>query len=173
MSPKAALKLRQNPMHSLFFKCTAMVAVCVMLVVATIEASNCRQISKKMSDDLKVRANEVSGLMSMQLGGSIKFGNVNALDEIVSGVIEAAGEDAIGALVFDLQGKALFHTPSVSPDLRSVQSMISVARESLAPVAIEDGKAVVFPVRFGAEDAVVGFVATMWTDEFNRAALAS
>ncbi|MGJ8627521.1 MAG: methyl-accepting chemotaxis protein [Sulfitobacter sp.] len=172
MSPEAAPKLRQNPMHSLFFKCTAMVAVCVMLVVATIEVSNYRQTSKKMASDLKVRANEVSGLMSMQLGGSIKFGNIDALDQIVSSVIETAGQDATGALVFDLQGEALFHTPNVSPDMQSVQDLISVSKETLAPTAIDGGKTVVFPVRFGSEDAVVGFVATLWTDKFGKAALA-
>ena len=172
MSPKVRPIKRANPLNTLFFKCTAMVAVCVLLVVATIELSYFRQISQKMVRDLTARASEVTGLTALQLAGSITFGEMAKLDEVVTGVVETAGPDATGAAVFDLQGEILFATAEMEIDARVTRDLIAVARETLTAAISEDGKTVAAPVRFGVEGAAIGFVVTTWTDKFMRATLA-
>lgn len=172
MSPEIATKSRVNPMHSLFFKCTAMVAVCVVMVVTTIEISNYHRVSQKMTSDLQMRASEVTNLLSMHLGGSVKFGNLDALDQIVTNVVDSAGQDAVGAQILDVEGQTLFATPGMIVELQSTQDLVTAARATGMPAMGVGGKTFAMPVFFGAEDAVVGVVVTKWTDEFSRAALA-
>lgn len=172
MSPEHPPKSRVNPMHSLFFKCTAMVAVCVVTVVMAIEIGNYRQASQKMANDLQVRAAEVTNLLSMQLGGSVKFGNLDALDAIVTSVVDSAGQDAIGAQILDVDAQTLFATSEMTGELQSRQDLIETVRSTGAAATGVSGKTFAAPVYFGADDAVVGFVITEWTNEFSRAALA-
>lgn len=169
MSREATPRPRVDLMHSLLFKCTAMVAVCVALVVTTIEVSNYRRALHTMTKDLRNRAQEVTGLMAMQLGGPIKFGDVDAFDEIVAGVMETAGEDAVGALILDMYGETLFATHETLFAQQNAQDLIETASETLGVATNPSGKTVAVPVSFGTESEVVGFVVTKWTDEFGLA----
>ena len=173
MLPVMTKMLRANPMHSLFFKCTAIVAVCVVIVVATIEIGNYRQVTQKAAHDLEHRAKEVTSLLAMQMGGSIKFGNVDALDQIVSGVMMEAGQDAVGATVVNLQGTSLFTTLGAKFDQQMAQDLIASALETQQVAKNTIGTTIAIPVRFGGENAVVGAVLTSWTDEYNVTKLAN
>ncbi len=171
MSQEITKKLRAKPMHSLFFKCTAIVVLCVVVVVATIEISNYSQITQKAARDLQHRANEVTSLLAMQMGGSIKFGNVDALDQIIGGVMKEAGRDAIGAMVVNLQGKPLYTQENAIFDENVALELGVEALQTQQLTRDKAGTAVAIPVRFGGENAVVGAVITAWTDEFNTAEL--
>tara|TARA_R110002049_G_scaffold137350_2_gene297327 strand:+ start:7482 stop:10067 length:2586 start_codon:yes stop_codon:yes gene_type:complete len=162
---------RLNPFRSLFFKCTFMVAICVMAVVATMQATSYVHQRSQMERQVSARAEEVTRLLAMQMGGSIKFGNVDAVDQIVSGVMQAAGHDALGAMVTDSAGASMYTTPADAFDEGAAQTLAQLALERQDLAMSANGMLVAIPVRFGGEDAIVGSVVTGWTDEYSAAAL--
>ncbi len=169
------VKVHRTPLfRSLFFKCTAMVAICVMLVVAVIEVRNTTRIIAAAEEGISKRAFEVTELLGQQLGGSIKFGNVEALNEITAGVGETAGADKVGTAVFNAKLEQLVVTDS--PKMREVlpqaQTLAETAFETGKPQVAANGMMAAIPVVFGAANEVVGVVVTSWTLEFIRADIA-
>lgn len=157
---------RVGPLRSLFFKCTFIVALCVMLVVATIEVQTHSGMRDMTQQQLSARAHEVTDLLAAQLGGSIMFGNAEAVQEITSGVMNAAGQDAVGAVVMPRAGAPMFTSDGWQKVPPALSELVATAFETGAPAAAETGHSIAVPVTFGAEGAVVGVVATVWTDEF-------
>jgi methyl-accepting chemotaxis protein len=157
--------LRIHPLKSLFVRCTFIVTVCVVVVVATIELRNASFLRGKVVQGVEQRALEVTNLLSMQMGGAVKFSNIGAIDEIMSTVVDAAGQDALGAQVFDLSGKAIFSTEGFAS--------VPIDANLLAQQALTSGKSafditklvVAVPVRFGENDVLVGVVVSAWTAE--------
>jgi methyl-accepting chemotaxis protein len=162
---------RINPFQSLFFKTTFMVAICVIVVVTIVEVMNYLEQRQQMHRQITNRAEEVTRLLAMQTGGSIKFGNVDAVDQIVGGVMKAAGRDALGAMVTTRDGAPMFVTPGAGLDQTAAQALSQQALESGAVAVDARGMSVALPVTFGGEGAVVGAVVTGWTDEFRAATL--
>ncbi|WP_212733841.1 methyl-accepting chemotaxis protein [Sulfitobacter sabulilitoris] len=171
MTLTAKLKTRANPFNSLFFKCTFVVAACVLVVVATIEALETNAKSQMTHDALGKRASEVSELLAMQLGGAIKFSNVAALTEVVDGVIDAAAPDAAGALVFNSAGEVLYSTAQDAFDTAASEDLARQALASGAGAVSSDGLTVAMPAFFGADKALAGVVVSSWSPDFQMAQL--
>lgn len=169
MAPETERKKTSNPMNTLFFKCTCMVVVCVLSVVAAIAVMEHRSKVALTSAALSDRANEVTGLMAMQVGGAIKFGNADALATAVGDVLAEAEPDAVGALVMSSSGATLFSEGNESFDAQAAGELAARAIESSAAVVSEDGKSVAFPAVYG--DAVSGAVVTVWSNASQLAML--
>lgn len=174
MSEKAAPENRVSFFNSLFFQTTSVVMICIFLVVSVIEYKNRSVMLETTEHTMSVRAQEVTELLAMQMGGSIKFTNVDALSHIVSGVLENSGDDALGGMVFDPGERVIYQTDDMVPD--GVRARMSdLAREALAtgePTLSGDGVIAAIPSHFGGENEVVGVVVTAWTMEPALAALA-
>ncbi|MCR8828128.1 methyl-accepting chemotaxis protein [Photobacterium sp. TY 1-4] len=123
------------------------------------------QISNQIAEDeaLRERSAEVTRLMALQLGGSIKFGNRKAIGEIVDDVMTEAEPAGIGGLVVDLKGDVLYQSPSA--EFNAVDAV------ALAKAVVAEGRAAVstsgnlsaVPAQFGADNVVVGVVVTEWS----------
>lgn len=165
MSNKNAPANSTSPLASLFFKCTFMVAICVLVVVAAIELQNQSNVVAKTKEVIAHRALEVTKLLGMQMGGSIKFGNAEALGIIASGVMETAGGDAIGTAIFDLASVPIYMTEgsAMEAELVVVRALAKTAIVSKSTEISPDGMTVAFPVAFGAANEIVGVVTTSWT----------
>lgn len=171
MSPARKRRDKVALWQSVLFKCTTMVVVCVLGVVVVIEARSHYSLAHAMHADLAERSREVSTLLAMQLGGAIRFENVTAVEEIVSGVIKEAGRDARGAVVYDAKGKVVYSKTSDVLDAARVQE---IAQQSIAengPTRAADGAITAVPVYFGDKSKPVGAVVTEWTDQFRMADL--
>ena len=164
------LKLRGNPLNSLFFKCTFVVAVCVLLVVATLEVFEVQTKTAMTRTALSKRAIEVSELLAMQMGGAIKFGNAAAIDEIVGGVIATAAPDATGALVLDADGTVLHREMLEGFDGAQAEDLARRALSEADAVLSLDGMTVAMPSFFGST-IPAGVVVTSWSDQTQMAAL--
>ncbi|MEM6939543.1 MAG: methyl-accepting chemotaxis protein [Pseudomonadota bacterium] len=173
MSTSVEQNQKISTIRSLFFKCTVMVALCVLTVVAVTEFRNQANTLAKMEEVIAQRALEVTKLLGMQMGGSIKFGNAQALEEIASSVMQTAGEDAQGAVVFSQEVEALYasNTAQISEREATLRALAETALASGEPQISDNGKTVAVPVAFGAAGEIVGVVATTWTSEFKRAAV--
>ncbi|MGC1504342.1 MAG: methyl-accepting chemotaxis protein [Sulfitobacter sp.] len=174
MSENAAPETRVPFLKSLFFQCTFVVALCVALVVSVIEYKNHKAGREKTSNTTSVRAQEVTELLAMQMGGSIKFSNVDALSQIVSSVLESTGQDALGGMVFNAAAISVYQTGDGMPDDVAAQ-MTDLGNQALqagGTVRSTDGMIAAVPSRFGADNEIVGVVVTAWTMEPALAALA-
>lgn len=166
--PETAVAENRVPfLKSLFFQTTAMLVVCVALVVAAIEYKNHSTMYDKTVQTTAIRAQEVTELLAMQMGGAIKFTNVDALAQIVSGVLGNSGADALGGIVLDSSAAAIYQTEDVVSETLSAQ-MNELGRQSLESgkeVFSADGLVAAVPSRFGGENEVVGVMVTAWTIE--------
>lgn len=164
-------KLQKNPLNSLFVKCTVMVIICVVAVVASVAIMNNNMKVQLTSDALSARGGEVTGLLAMQMGGAIKFGNSKAVEQIVDGVIKSAEPDATGSLVMSASGAVLYNKGSEDFDAAAATELAQAALDQGQPVMSEDGLSAAFPTVFGDGDAISGVVVTTWSDASQLARL--
>ncbi len=173
MSSEVASSKQISLVQSLFFKCTSMVAVCVIAVVAVIEVKNFVDASQSLNRAVAERAQEVSRLLGVQLGGSIKFGNTEAIDGIVNGLTETAGQDALGALVMDANGTELHVSGTDDFNVAGAAELVKMALADGQITTSADGTMAAVPVYFGSANTQVGAVVTQWTSQYRAAALAT
>lgn len=173
MSILKSSKLRASSFNSLFVKCTVMVVVCVLAVVAVVVVMNNNVKRELTSASLSARAAEVTGLLAMQMGGSIKFGNTNAVEQIVEGVIASAEPDAVGALVVSDSGAVLYNEGSSAFDADGATALAQMALDQGQLVTSEDGLSAAMPATFGDANAIAGVVVTSWSDASQLAQLQS
>lgn len=174
MSSQDAQANRIKPLASLFFKCTFMVAICVLAVVSVIEFRSQSHVAAKTREVISHRALEVTELLALQMGGSIKFENTQALEIIATAVVETAGVDVIGTVVFDAESAALYATEgeAMQANLAGARALAQAAISTKKSEMSPNGMMVAFPVSFGVADDVVGAVISVWTPEFALEALA-
>ena len=159
-----------NPLNTVFFKCTFMVVLCVLGAVATITINEARSKTKLTEKALAERAAEVTGLMAMQLGGAIRFGNTEGISSVITGVMDAASPDATGARVLSVSGDVLYDSLSDTADDVMIEGLSSEAITGQESVASPDGFTKAVPVFFGDDRALAGVVITSW-DETHQLAL--
>lgn len=172
MSPVKSPKMRTNPLNSLLIKCTFMVVVCIFAVVVSIDLVNNRMTENLSKSALSDRASEVTGLLAMQMGGAIKFGNSAAISDLVVGVVEAAEPDATGAVVMNINGDILYNGGSEAFISESAQALGQATLESGNPELSEDGLTSAHPVGFGDDNALAGVVVTSWSADSQLARMA-
>ncbi len=163
--PKSEKRPRLHPLKSLFVKCTCIVAVCVLTVVASIEIRNSAQLTDLAKTDIAKRALEVTELLGMQIGSAVTFENKDELHETMMSVLDAAGEDLVGAVVLNGTGKVLFASDGEAFDQ---PALIQLGQDALSSAEIARkvlGKHVSVPIRFGDNGSIVGTVASAWTAE--------
>jgi len=163
--PKSEKRPRLHPLKSLFVKCTCIVAVCVLTVVASIEIRNSAQLTDLAKTDIAKRALEVTELLGMQIGSAVTFENKDELRETMMSVLDAAGEDVVGAVVLNATGKVLFASDG---DAFDQPALIQLGQDALSSAEIVRkvlGKHVSVPIRFGDNGSIVGTVASAWTAE--------
>jgi methyl-accepting chemotaxis protein len=174
MTLQTGEKTLRNPLNSLFVKCGAMVVICVVAVVASIMLMEHKAKVQAMNDALFDRAEEVTSLLAIQLGGAVKFGNVAALGEVLNDVKEKA-EALVGAVIVNAAGEVLF--AATKPDVATLDEAdaLELANSVLASGEAQfssDLRTVAYPSLFGAEGQMVGVVVTHWSDNALLAKLA-
>lgn len=163
-----------RPLQSLFFKCTFMVALCTIAVVAVIVTRNSVSMDVVLHEKMDKRVQEVTRLISTQIGGEVRFANVPVLDQVITSVVDNGGADALGAVVTDLSGVSLFEVAKSQGAIPTAE-MQALATQAITlgvGVSSEDLLRRAEPVFFGKERVIVGSVVTAWTLEHQHAELA-
>ncbi len=163
---------KANPLNSLFVKCTIMVFACIVAVVASIVIMENRSKTEMTVKGLSERASEVSGLLSLDMGGAVRFGNAAGIEEMVSGVIEAAQPDATGAIVVGLAGDLIYSGGANEFDQAGATAVAEQVLTTGEPATGPDGLVAGFPIFFGDNKELTGAVVTTWSIESKLAALA-
>ena len=89
-------------MNSLFLKIVGIFAVATLLTFSVLEIQSFREIRNDAIKQVRSEARSVTELVSMQIGGSVKFGNQAALAEILGRLGGTTGSEWVGALVIDI-----------------------------------------------------------------------
>jgi methyl-accepting chemotaxis protein len=172
MATQAAGKKSNNVLNSLFVKCTITVVACVVAVVTSIAIIEHRSKVELTGVALSNRATEVTGLVAMQMSGAIRFGNVDAMEALLSDVMEGARPDAVGAVVLGGTGEVLYSTDATNALSDEVSAIGAKALQDGAPAASSDGLIVAHPATFGDNNAVAGVVVTQWSNASQLSLLA-
>lgn len=148
---------------------TGLLTMCVLAAMVTFDYSAKRSL---LQSELSSRAQDVTGLLAMQMGGSIKFGNQVAVGEITGSVIAAADPEIHGAIVINSGGTHLFASPGIEALAPNAIPLATQAMETGEPAKSSDGLVVAYPAMFGEGNAVAGAVVTAWDDTMAMGLLA-
>ena len=157
---------RVNPLQSLFFKCTFMVAICVMSVVIVIEFGNFRMMRAEAQRVLSVQAERMTSVLAEQMGGAIRFADTANIDRRLQDLQQAAGQDLIAAAIFNLDGAPIAQMAGVGDPAETdpLRDLAAQAQGRMEPAFSDDGLVVAIPILFPGSDQVVGTVVTAWSD---------
>ncbi|WP_415919971.1 methyl-accepting chemotaxis protein [Tateyamaria sp. SN6-1] len=157
--------------NSLLVKTTLIAALTSIVVVASIMVMDLRFSRELVRQSVSDRAVDVTDLLALQMGGSIKFGNERAIADITGGTKGTAGEDVIGAWVVNEGGVVLFQSDGVEMYQDRLDALAEEVFATGARALSDDGLIVASPAVFGEGNAVAGVVATVWTSDVKAASL--
>lgn len=149
------------------------VALVVILVFAFSVWRDQTASKISLSENLRERSAEVTKLLALQLGGSIKFGNQKAISEIVEDVMTEAFPEGVGGLVLNLTGETLYQSNSDGFDAGAATALAQVSMAQGVTIAAQDGELTAVPSYFGADNMVVGVVVTGWSHAPGLVAMAA
>lgn len=173
MSAEGIQRRQVKLLNSVFIKCMLLIAACIVAVVATIETGYQRDATEAVKASIAQRGEAVSRRLALQLGGSVRFAHQDAIGEMVTDVMDVAGQDALGVVVFDEVGRAIFTEVVDGFDAGLVQDLAAQALATGEVAISQDGKTSVVPLYFGEISTPVGAVATSWTGMYQLEALAT
>lgn len=168
MSSKTTRRAHIHPLHSLLFKCTALVAVCVLLVFSVIETRSHFAQQASTQADLVMRSGEVTRLLAMQLGEPVKSSNTSALEQVVGSVMAQAGQDVLGAAVYGQAGNAIFSQGHGDFGSDLAHQLAQAALAANAPKWDANQAMTAIPIFYGGAASAVGVVVTAWTGQFKH-----
>lgn len=151
-------------LNSLMAKAVLMTALVTLSVLAAMVSFDYSAQRKLLHSELASRAQNVTELLAMQMGGSIKFANEVAVKEIAESVIAAAEPEVQGALIVDSTGLQMYSSPEMDAVAPDAASLATIAINTGQVSASGDGLVVAYPVKFGPEALVAGAVVTAWDD---------
>eukprot|EP00581_Thalassiosira_minuscula_P026412 CAMPEP_0184428192 /NCGR_PEP_ID=MMETSP0738-20130409/202368_1 /TAXON_ID=385413 /ORGANISM="Thalassiosira miniscula, Strain CCMP1093" /LENGTH=137 /DNA_ID=CAMNT_0026792015 /DNA_START=148 /DNA_END=557 /DNA_ORIENTATION=- len=129
------MSLMTRGWNNLFIKSTLIVAMMILLVVGIITVLETRDKREMVVQALSARAVDVTNLLSLQMAGSIQFGNEVAVADIAGNVIEAARPDAMGVVVMNAKGVILYETAD--------SGIANDAEMAMAQRALETGERII------------------------------
>ncbi len=152
-------------MNSLFVKIIGIFALAIVVTITVLEIASIRSSQSQAREHIVNEASSITTMLGMQIGGSVKFGNSEAIAEIISSASGPSTEIWNGAVVVNAAGDILF-------PMAEGASEVTVADNEALQYVLTSGEAVQFadglshaiPVMFGSGDAVVGAVLTRWSD---------
>ncbi|MEL6450722.1 MAG: methyl-accepting chemotaxis protein [Pseudomonadota bacterium] len=165
----SAARLKQVKFNSLLVKTAVLTALMTLIVVSTFTWMDRVENRKTMSEDIGVRAADVTRLLAMQLGDAINFENTAVIEQTASEALAAAGPHMVSVHVFDARAGQVYATDDARTT--GLAPLVDLAFGTGQKAASADGLTVAAPVTFGAQSGFVGVVATRWTDAHALAAL--
>ncbi len=167
MSSPKPISNRVPPLRGLFFKCTLMVALCILAVVAVFQFQSFSQSQRHAEDTIRQRAAEVTELLAGQLGGAIKFGNLDAIESSVAAAMETAGAALAQSFVLNNAGEIVASSRKDTADTAlsdpQAQTLAAQAIESQRMVFSDDGLSAAMLSHYGTGNDAVGVVVTRWS----------
>ena len=165
--------LKTSKLNSVLVKSALIAGLMTLSVVVTKIWFDRVEKRDLVTSSIADRAVDMTNLLAMQMGGTIKFGNSTAVSETTGGVAASAQPDLIGALVLNASGTVIYETDGAALQTPEILSFVQVAIDTAQQVRSENGLMVATPSLFGDDGVVSGVVLTHWTQEHALERLAS
>ncbi|PJE33416.1 Methyl-accepting chemotaxis protein III [Pseudooceanicola marinus] len=146
-----------------FFRATAIVALCILLVVLTSQLMGMRHMTQSIRDWTGIRAVEATKGMSTSLAGAIKFGRPEAAQPVLDDFATNLGEDVLGALALRADGTSLASVGGDGFDMVAATALGRAAMEGGTALADEAAGLWAYPALYGGQGEPVGALVTQWT----------
>lgn len=167
MAVLSAFKRRPKAMQSILFTSTFIVAICILMVVATTEYIASKRVENVIFESVQVRARETTGLIAVQMAASVNFNNRYEIAQMMDAVLAESGGDAVGGLVINRKEQRLYETDEATIDGAVALELATQVFETGEIAASVDGMMQAVPVRFGLavgpEMGIVGVAITQWS----------
>jgi len=164
---------RPKMMQSILFMSTLIVAICILMVVATTEFIASKRVEAVIFDSVQVRARETTSLIAAQMGASVNFNNQSEVTALMDAVVAESGGDAGGGYVVTRKGKRLFESSEAAIDMDLAQTLAARVFETgeaaVSPAGMDQAVPVVFGPTFGPDKGIVGVVVTHWSSARQQA----
>lgn len=151
---------------SIFFTIAIVITVVIASVVGTtsfIEMRSGTELSEEFVADM---ARLESTLVADNLAGAVKFGKVEPIQQTFYDIAHDSQGQVIGTLAMSADGAVL----AVSEDGRQIEAeLVELAEQALASGEIataQGGHWIAVPIRYGANNDVIGVISNAWSPEF-------
>lgn len=152
-------------MNNLFVKIIGIFAFSLVVAIAVLEVVAVRDTFDNALKNLEKEANTITEMVAMQIGGSVKFGNSVAVEEIVASAATPSGDIWAGAVVANSAGRLLHPVgEDIALPSEEVMAQIQTVLESGQATSFDNGLTRIVPIMFGGDSSVVGAIMTNWTD---------
>ncbi|WP_380057172.1 methyl-accepting chemotaxis protein [Falsihalocynthiibacter sp. SS001] len=165
MNVTSIFKSLRGTTRSVFFRITAIVALCTASVAGTMTYLSTQAQSEVALTNTRELADNLTEFAAVQSASSIRFANPEALRIIIKGAIESSSGAALDAVVMDVKGETIFSYDDKDLSGTDLELLARKALQSEQKETSGDGFLVVVPARFGNTNSVVGVVGISWTPE--------
>jgi len=152
-------------LNSLYLKIISIFVVAIFAVFGAISYLMMSQIQREAQLAVASEAKAVGQLVSLQIGGSVKFGNTAAVAEIMESVKRAAGVEWVNGVVIGSNGTVLYSPEAEGVNVEALVDLAQSAFDAEEEAVANDGLTIAHPIRFGSDNSVVGAVTTNWSAE--------
>ncbi|WP_375173406.1 methyl-accepting chemotaxis protein [Pseudooceanicola sp.] len=167
MTDRSLVNSVMKTFRSTFAVGTLMVAICVLIVVSTTETISQRRLSDQIGQNIADLAETSAQFLSEQLGGMVKFGKVEQIEQTFGTLVSKSGGSVIGGAAVNLEGRVLFRSEGQAPEaeeaLDQARDLAIQATNQDRLITSADGFTVAVPVRFGKDRTIVGGLAVSLT----------
>ncbi|MGO4853404.1 methyl-accepting chemotaxis protein [Phaeovulum sp. W22_SRMD_FR3] len=164
-SPGSAGQVRADrktaTLRSLFFKATLIVAICVAAVATALAWLNYSNSHALVMNALRHNAAGFTPILARQGGGAVQFGKAEQALEIIRGAVDDPSNPASGGVFVNVEGKDIASYETAG-DIRLMGDTARAALKSGKAETAADGLIYAVPIHVGADNKVVGALATQW-----------
>lgn len=165
MQSSAPVTQKRVRLNSLLVKSVLIAGLMTLAVVVTKTWYDNGEKENLVRTAVTDRASEVTNLLAMQMGGPIKFNQLEELSALTETALTIAQPDVIGALVVNATGDVIFATDGAKTATAEALALVSSALENSASAISGDGLTVAVVSTLGPGDSAVGAVLTQWTTD--------
>lgn len=151
--------------RSVFFRVSAIVAVCTAGVAGTLDYLSLQSQAEVAKVHTKERALNLTTFSSVQSASAIRFANTEALQMIIQGAVVSSSGAALDAIVIDEKGETVFSYGDRDHAGTDIAQLAKVALQTGKTEFTGDGFYVAVPALFGRDKSVVGVVAMVWSPD--------
>jgi methyl-accepting chemotaxis protein len=158
-------------LKSTFSVGTVLVAVCILIVVLTSQFLSNARTTRMIGDFVAQRASETTIFLGGQLGGAVRFGKIEQIEETFAALRADTGGEVIGGLVLSADGREVYVSDEPGFDRGAALTLAREALRSHSTQTGPNGWIVAEPVVFGREGELAGIIATAWTPDIRMEAM--
>jgi len=168
----ASLVKALNPARSIFLWVAILIAVTTTIVVLALSARSINLAKSTAKNGLEMFALESTSALSQHLGGAVKFGKGELIQQELDRRVENGNGKVKYLVAFGEDGTALATSGAIDPGVASLtEGLAQDSSEQQAQIISGDGLNIANPILFGKSNAVVGTVVAIWSLDSTMASI--